>query len=182
MAKVIAVCGSLSARSVNRQLIAEIKTLAQDFFDVDLFEALGDLPHYNPDLDNDNPPVSVATFRKEIAASDGVIICTPEYAMGVPGALKNALDWLVSSMELSHKPVALITASLSGEQAHQSLIKTLKVIEADVDDNTSVLIPFIKAKMDSDGHLKDDQTRVQLIKLFGSFNAKMNSVKDELQK
>lgn len=67
--------------------------------------------------------------------------------MGVPGTLKNALDWTVSSIEFSHKPVALITASSSGIKAHQSLLETLKVIESDIPESSQLLIPFVKTKI-----------------------------------
>ncbi len=88
------------------------------------------MPHFNPDLDTEEPPGTVKDLRRRLKESDGVLICTPEYVFGVPGALKNAIDWAVSSGEFSDKPTALITASLGGEKAHESLFLTLQTVEA----------------------------------------------------
>ena len=71
-------------------------------------------------------------------------------AMGVPGTLKNAIDWTVSSMEFSHKPVALITASSVGQKAHLSLLETLKVIESDIPETSQLLVSFVKTKINND--------------------------------
>ena len=70
--------------------------------------------------------------------------------MGVPGTLKNAIDWTVSSMEFSQKSVALITASTAGHKAHQSLMETLKVIEADIPDSSQLLISHLQTKLEDD--------------------------------
>jgi len=112
--------------------------------------------HFSPDLDHEDPPASVVHFRQLVLASDVVLICTPEYAMGVVGSLKNALDWLVSSSTLSGKPVMLVTASLNGEKGHAALLETLTVIEALLRPETNVLIPFAKTKVTSDGVITDD--------------------------
>ncbi len=109
-------------------------------------------------------------FRKQLRAADGILICTPEYAIGVPGTLKNAIDWTVSSMEFSKKPVALITASLSGEKAHQSLLGTLLIIEAQMTADTELLISFIKTKVNADGKIIDTETLNSVNKLIKSFS------------
>lgn len=123
--KILAICGSTRTLSTNHQLLDIIEELGANSADLIRYEGLSELPHFNPDLDNDHPPSTVTAFRDQLRSADGVLICTPEYAMGVPGTLKNCLDWVVSSMELSKKPVALITASSLGEHAHESLIRTL---------------------------------------------------------
>src|SRR5882672_3713644 len=128
--KILAICGSTRKTSSNLNLINAIKDLAQANFELTIFERLTEIPHFNPDLDNETPPDAITDFRKQLREADGILICTPEYAMGVPGTLKNAIDWTVSSCEFSHKPVALITASSLGENAHESLLKTLKIIES----------------------------------------------------
>ena len=155
--KILAISGSTRANSSNLNLIKAIANLATDIFTINIFEGLADIPHFNPDNDNENVPQQVIDFRRQIKETDGVLICTPEYAMGVPGTLKNAIDCTVSSMEFSRKPVALITASTSGEKAHQSLLGTLQIIEAKMTDDTQLVIPFIKTKM-KDGKITDEQT------------------------
>jgi len=90
-----------------------------------IYGGLDDLPHFSPDRDGDDPPRSVGRLRELLRTADGVLIGTPEYAFGVPGALKNALDWTVSSGEFDGKPVAAISASplyTGGAKAHASLL------------------------------------------------------------
>jgi len=79
-----------------------------------IYDGLGNLPHFNPEIDTEFPPPPVSDFRSQLNNSAGVIISTPEYAHGIPGVLKNALDWLVASGELYEKPVALFSASPRG--------------------------------------------------------------------
>src|SRR6476659_8819143 len=130
--KVLAICGSTRKTSSNLNLINAIADLTKEKFEIRIFGGLSDVPHFNPDLDNETPPDAVKIFRNQLKEVDGVLICTPEYAMGVPGTLKNAIDWTVSSCEFSHKPVALITASSDGQKAHASLLDTLRVIESQI--------------------------------------------------
>lgn len=158
---ILAISGSTRSGSTNHVLINIIATLFADRINITFFDGLSILPHFNPDLDTDSPPASVTQFRNQLRAADAVLICTPEYAMGVPGSLKNALDWLVSSMELSGKPVALITASSMGEKAHQSLTGTLLVIEAKLPESSRLLIPFAKSKI-TDGKIADESTKEQV--------------------
>lgn len=147
---ILAICGSTRKTSTNSNLVTAIHNLYADSVNVTVFEGLSDIPHFNPDLDNDNPPKNVSHFRELLKQADGILICTPEYAMGVPGTLKNAIDWTVSSMEFSHKPVALITASTSGHKGHHSLMETLRVIEADIPDSSQLVISHVKTKLQGD--------------------------------
>jgi NAD(P)H-dependent FMN reductase len=156
--KIIAISGSTRKTSSNLNLIKGIGRLTSDIFEISIFEGLSDIPHFNPDLDLETPPIQVANFRKHLKAADAILICTPEYAMGVPGTLKNAIDWTVSSMEFSKKPVALITGSLSGEKAHASLLGTLLIIESKMTADTQLLISGIKSKIDEQGNIIDHLT------------------------
>jgi NAD(P)H-dependent FMN reductase len=150
-------------------LIKAIADLSSEIFAINIFEGLTSLPHFNPDLDDENVPETVTQFRRQLRDADGILICTPEYAMGVPGTLKNAIDWTVSTMEFSKKPVALITASLSGEKAHQSLLGTLLIIEAKISADTQLLISFIKAKVNNDFKITDKETLDSVNRLIQSF-------------
>jgi chromate reductase, NAD(P)H dehydrogenase (quinone) len=171
---IIALCGSTRKNSTNLNLIKAVADLGKHKFRIILFENLSTIPHFNPDLDNEQPPQSVIDFRKQLKEADGVLICTPEYAMGVPGTLKNAIDWTVSSMEFSRKPTALITASSMGEKAHASLLETLKVIEADISSETQLLISFVKTKVNQDGKIIDEKTLSEVILLIEAFENKIN--------
>jgi NAD(P)H-dependent FMN reductase len=100
--RVLAISGSLRTRSSNRALLSAAATLAPAGMEWDTYEGLAGLPHFSPDDDEDGRPVppAVAELRRRVIAAEGWIISSPEYAHGVPGSLKNALDWLVSCPEL----------------------------------------------------------------------------------
>jgi NAD(P)H-dependent FMN reductase len=178
MKKIFALIGSTRNNSSNLQLVKTIREWTKEEFTFTIFEGLASLPHFNPDLDMDPAPEVIIQFRKAIREADAVMICTPEYAMGVPGSLKNAIDWTVSSMEFSHKPTALITASTSGLKGHQSLLETLKVIEANITDETQLIISHIKAKIDNNGNVIHEET-IQKIKSL--INALMLLIKENPQ-
>jgi len=133
------------------------------------YDGLREVPAFDPGIDNDNPPSPVSDLRKQLSRADGIIICTPEYAFGVPGALKNALDWTVSSGSFSGKPTALITASTGGENAHEAMVKILGAIDAKLTPETTLLIQFVRSKMDSSGIIADPETLQKLQSLADSF-------------
>ncbi len=170
--KVLAISGSTRAHSSNLTLIKAIADLAKDVFDVEIFNDIAGIPHFNPDINTDEPPKPVTDLRNQLRAADGILICTPEYAMGVPGTLKNAIDWTVSSAEFSHKPTALITASSLGHKGHASLLETLKVIEAAITDETQLVISFIKTKVNDQG-ITDDSTLEDVKKVIAALHRSM---------
>ena len=171
---ILAISGSTRKQSSNLNLINAIAKLAADKFRLTIYEGLTELPHFNPDLDNEDAPLQVANLRKQLRDADGILICTPEYAMGVPGTLKNAIDWTVSSMEFSQKPVALITASLSGEKAHGTLLATLLLLESRMTQDTQLLVPFIKTKV-NEKEITDAETLANVNKLIDSVTQLANN-------
>jgi NAD(P)H-dependent FMN reductase len=103
---------------------------------------VSELPAFNPDLDDDVLPLPtpVADLRRMLAAADALLISSPEYAHGVPGALKNALDWLVSGPEMVEKPVGLLNASSASAFAHPQLLETLRTMSAHVVAEASITV------------------------------------------
>lgn len=160
--KILTVCGSTRSRSSNLQLIEEISRLAKDKFDIQLFAGIDQLPHFNPDLDDENPPISVCKFRDAIFEADGFFVCTPEYIFSLPGTLKNALDWLVSTTVLSNKPTAFITASSSGEKAHEELQLILQTLQTTTVAETQLLISGIRSRLGNDGRIQDPTISTRL--------------------
>ena len=156
---ILVINGSTRAKSTNGLFIEAIIKLASDRAQFTIYPTVADLPHFNPDLDVDPAPPPVTHFRKLLGEADALLICTPEYAMGVPGSLKNALDWTVSSADLRLKPTMLVTASLSGEKAPASLMETLLVLEAVITPETTVLVQFARTKVKADGTITDAQAR-----------------------
>jgi len=152
---ILVINGSTRAKSTNGLFIEAIIKLAADRAQFTVYPSVADLPHFNPDLDVDPAPPEVARFRKQLQETDAVLICTPEYAMGVPGSLKNALDWTVSSADFRLKPTMLVTASLSGEKAQAALLGTLLVIEAVITPETTVLVQFARTKVNAQAVITD---------------------------
>lgn len=158
---IFAISGSLRAGSSNHNILKHIGDQFPADIVYNIYDALSTIPPFDPGLDTDTPPKLVADLRNHLATANAVIICTPEYAFGVPGQLKNALDWLVSSSTLVDKPVVLITASLGGENAHASLQLTLDALSANVVD--TLLIQFIRSKINADGLITDKEV-IELLK------------------
>lgn len=170
----MAISGSTRSNSTNHKLINTIAALAADEMEITIFESIAALPHFNPGNNNEQVVKVVDDFRHQLRNADGVIICTPEYAHGVPGTLKNAIDWTVSTNEFSHKPTVLITASTDGRFGHTALLETLRVIEAENIDQLQMLIPFIRTKVSDDSKITDQQTLQEVKQLIENFINTMN--------
>ncbi|NQX67918.1 NAD(P)H-dependent oxidoreductase [Paenibacillus alba] len=168
---ILSISGSLRTASLNTKLVYALKDAAPPEFNLSVFEGIGNLPHFNPDLDGDEPPTAVQAWRKALQAADGIILCTPEYANGVPGVLKNALDWIVSSGEFVDKPTAVISASplaTGAEKAHDSLLLTLRMMTASIVGSS--MIGNVNKKLDSGGVWIDEELRSELNGLIGSLS------------
>ena len=157
MKNILAISGSLRAGSSNHTVLQYLGRLTPADITYTIYDGLAVIPAFDPGLDNDDAPASITNLRKLISEANAIIICTPEYAYGVPGALKNALDWTVSSGSFSGKPVALITASTGGENAHEAMIKILRALDSRLTPETILLISFIRTKIDN-GSITDTET------------------------
>jgi len=117
---------------------------------ITLFGSLGEIPLFNPDIEATDPP-AVANLRTQILAADGILIASPEYAHGVTGVLKNALDWMVGCEAFVDKPVALFNASPRAVHAQASLRETITVMSARIIDAASITLPILGAQLDESG-------------------------------
>ena len=162
--RVLAISGSLRSQSSNTTLLRAAEMLAPTGVEIAIYDRIGDLPHFNPDLDGEGaePPRAVADLRDRVDAAAAVIVCSPEYAHGVPGSLKNALDWLVSVTVLSDKPVALVNASPRSLFAQAQLAETLRTMAARVIPDASVAVPLSGKKLDEGGMLADPEVAAPL--------------------
>lgn len=167
--KILAITGSTRNNSSNFRILNYISNHLNNEFDVEIFENLAELPHFNPDLDTENPPQEIISFRNKIEQSNGVLICTPEYVFSLPGSLKNALEWCVSTTIFSNKEVGLITASASGEMAHEQLLLIMKTLEAKFDDNTQLLIQGVRGKINAEGEIIGEETKEALQNFIKNF-------------
>ena len=136
---VLAICGSLRAQSINHMLLRAVAQLAPECMSISLYDGMCGLPLFNPDLEADMPTV-VQELRDAVMQSDAVIIASPEYAHGVSGVMKNALDWLVSDERFLGKPVALLSSSPHSRHADAALRETLVTMSARIVDSASVAV------------------------------------------
>lgn len=133
--KILAVCGSLQAASKNLLLLQTAAASAPPGVDIVIFDSIADLPHFTPDADDSGTPASVVRWREALAACDALLIATPEYAFSLPGALKNAIDWVIGSGELEEKVVAItaaVPAAERGRRGLQALREPLTAVRATI--------------------------------------------------
>lgn len=160
--RILAILGSLRRRSANRALLRAAVSDAPASLQIAVYDSLAELPHFNPDLEPERgkPPPPVSDFRAHLQASEAVLIVSPEYAHSLPGAVKNALDWVVGSGELANKPVGLIstsTVSTGGARAQIALTTTLLAQAANV--VAWLTVPAVLSKLDDSGELSHAATR-----------------------
>ena len=163
--KILAISGSLRAGSTNTSLLRAAAELAPSSVTVTLYDGLEDLPPFSPERDKENNSEPVNKLRLLLQEADAALICTPEYIHGIPGVLKNMLDWLASSGEFVYKPVGVISAGpsdMGGSRAHASLSYTLAILTAELPKGASLIVPFVRTKLDTDGHIIDPVLAQQL--------------------
>ncbi|MEZ0355413.1 FMN reductase [Mycobacterium sp. ENV421] len=144
---VLALVGSLRAASVNRQLAELAAEAAPDGVTVTVYDGLGDLPHYNEDLDTEDAPAPVVALRAAAAQADAALVVTPEYNGSIPGVLKNAIDWLsrpYGNGALKDKPLAVIGSALGqygGVWAHDETRKSFGIAGPRVVESLKLSVP-----------------------------------------
>jgi NAD(P)H-dependent FMN reductase len=159
--RVLLVSGSLRVASTNSALLRTVRAVAPASVEAVLYDGLGGLPHFDPDLDIPPLPTAVADLRVGIHEADAVIFCTPEYAGALPGSFKNFLDWMIGDDQpgsIYMKPVAWINASASptgAADAHDSLAKVLAYAHAAVVKEACAAIPVSRQQVDPDGIIHD---------------------------
>jgi chromate reductase, NAD(P)H dehydrogenase (quinone) len=172
---IIALLGSTKQDSINKTILGYVTDQVSDDYSLEIFD-ISTLPFFNPDLDQENSlPSSVQSFRKALEDAQGVLVSSPEYVFSVSGILKNAIEWVVSTMVFHEKPTAVITASSSGEKAHESLQLILKTIGAHIEDHAAVLIQSPKTKFNEAGLPTDAQTERALKDLIQNFTASIQA-------
>lgn len=160
---ILAISGSLRAGSSATALARALATVAPAGTTVTLYDELEGIPPFHPDRDRegDVAPAPVTRLRAAITAADAVVISTPEYAFGVPGVLKNALDWTVASGDFADKPAAAISSSpsdLGGDKAYTSLVLTLGAMQAKLPPQGGLIVAFVRKKVAADGRVTDPET------------------------
>ena len=160
--KLLAVSGSVRPRSYNLALLKAMKELCPSDTTVTIYDQIKLIPIFDPDLDNKDIPNSVCSLISMMRNSDGLFISTPEYAHGVPGALKNTLDWLVSSDALILKPIivtSVSTSGLGGVRSHSPLVIILSAMNTNVVVEGSMNVPYAQRKFNDKLKLTDELTK-----------------------
>ena len=173
--KILAISGSLRSGSSNTAALRAATHLSPPGMIISLFQGIDDLPFFNPDLDGDDVPNSVAAFRAAIGAADGLLISSPEYARGVAGVMKNALDWLVASLEFPDKPVALVNTSPRAVHALAALTLTLETMSARIVKDASVTLPLLGGAHDERSILADEALAMSLRQALARFATAIRS-------
>ncbi len=159
---IFAISGSLRSGSSNHAILNHIGKLLRPDVNYFIYDNLAAIPPFDPGNDHEWVDENVFELRSFITNADAIIICTPEYAYGVPGQLKNALDWMVSSSSFVDKPVAVITASLGGETAHAAMQLILGALSAKVIPEATLLVQFVRSKVNADGVITDHETKEKI--------------------
>ncbi|MFC5475896.1 NADPH-dependent FMN reductase [Paraherbaspirillum soli] len=167
MIKLLAISGSLRQASANTALLRAAIGIAPRGAEITLYEGVGQLPQFNPDIEHAAPPI-VEDLRNRLIACDGVIIASPEYAHGVPGAFKNALDWVVGSVDLAGKPVALLNASGRATHAQAALAEIIMTMGWLIVNEASLVIPVAGKELDAAAILADPALTGQLHEAVGA--------------
>ena len=170
--RILAISGSLRQFSSNTALLQAAIALSPKNIQMKLYDGLGDLPHFNPDLEPMEPP-SVTDLRAQVKWSDGLAISSPEYAHGVPGVLKNALDWLVSGEEFIGKPIALFNASPRSVHAQASLTEIVTTMAGRIVPEACITVSLLGRNLDAAGIVANPEVSNELQSAIISF---MNAI------
>lgn len=172
---ILGICGSLRADSLNHQLLKRASTTLEALdASVARFD-IGTVPHYNGDLDSDSPPPGVTAFKKALGDADAILIVTPEYNYGVPGVLKNAIDWAsrpAFKSPLAGKPAGVLSASMStmgGARAQAQLRAVLFGTLTPVYAAPEFLLAAAHKAFGDDGKLLDAATQTRLERYLRGF-------------
>ncbi len=158
--RLFAISGSLRSGSSATALAGALADLGPSGTTLTVYDELESIPPFHPDRDRegDVAPAPVARLRARLRAADAVVVSTPEYAFGVPGVLKNALDWTVASGDFAGKPTAVIGSSpsdLGGDKAFASLVLTMCAMQARLPANGGLVVPFVRQRIDGRGVIVD---------------------------
>ena len=174
MTQLLLITGSTRSGSTNSAFVRTASASPPPDVEISAFDGLAALPHFNPDEDHEPLPDSVAALRQAIAAADGVVFCTPEYAGTLPGSLKNLLDWCVGSTELTGKRVAWVNVAADprrGAGAHATLATVLGYVQADLVEDACASVPIARDAVGADGLVTDPDVRRAITAALARFAA-----------
>lgn len=161
--RLLAISGSLRAESTNTALLRALQRFTPRGVEVVLYTEMGELPIFNPDLEGSGTPPAVLRLAQQVSRSDGLVVCSPEYAHGVPGGLKNLFDWLTSRFEIVDKPILLLHASHRGDLGLEALHEILRTLSTNTMPEVSVRIPLLSLSPKEVGEVVDQKEYTEMI-------------------
>lgn len=173
--EIFAVSGSLRPQSTVTALLRAAVALLPEGDHAEIHPSLAELPFFDPAIEPDDAPDVVQEFRARVEAADAFVVAAPEYAAGMPGVLKNALEWLVGSGEVYEKPTAVLTASPNpggGARSRSWTVETLTIMSADMPGDAVLGVPLVRSVM-ADGVLNDEATIARLRAMWDALRAKL---------
>jgi NAD(P)H-dependent FMN reductase len=172
--QLLLVSGSLRRCSTNTSVLRTLRDLAPFGLTCVLYERLGDLPHFNPDVDGQPLHPVVADLRTQIHDAGAIVFSTPEYAGALPGSIKNLLDWTIGddhARSIHQKPVAWINASPRGATAaHDSLRTVLQYANAELVESACIDVPVTASMISEEGLVADPAVRDALGRLVSNLD------------
>jgi chromate reductase len=169
--RILLVSGSTRSGSTNTAALRAAHAIEDEDITTVLYDGLAALPHFNPDDDADPLPPPVTDLREQIAAADGVLFCTPEYAGALPGSFKNLLDWTVGGIEMYGKPVAWINVAGGGrgENADASLRTVLGYVGATLLASAATRLTVERSELGADGRIGPGDLRDRIEQVVRAF-------------
>jgi len=180
LTRILGLSGSLRHESLNRKLLEESSRRLAPAAQLEIY-SIGELPLYNEDLDRDSRPPAVEALAEALNAADALMIATPEYNYGVPGVLKNALDWAsrpAYRSPLAGLPVGIMSASPSpvgGSRAQAQLKQVLSGTLSPIYPAPELCLPFAPKAFSDSGRLVDDAFAARLARYLDEFVAWVSS-------
>ncbi|MEO7361549.1 MAG: NADPH-dependent FMN reductase [Gemmatimonadaceae bacterium] len=181
--RILGICGSLRAQSVNRGLLRAAIELKPDGMIINPFDDLALIPPYNADDDGEHPPESVLALKAAIGDADGILFVSPEYNYSVPGQLKNAIDWASRGglqSPLRGKPCAIMGTGpgISGTMRMQHHLRQILVFtDSPVLAQPEVILPKSGDRFDANQNLTDASTRELVAKQLVAFSSWIRALK-----
>jgi chromate reductase, NAD(P)H dehydrogenase (quinone) len=169
---ILALSGSLREGSTNKALLESARLLAPGNVEIQVWNKQGSLPQFSPDLE-DRVPAEVQAFRDLVGRADGLLIACPEYARGIPGAFKNALDWLVGGETFITKKFALWNGSPRAFEAQKSLRLVLETMSGICIENAALALPLIKQQVSAESLAAHPEWSILIRSALAKLNASL---------
>lgn len=166
--RILALSGSLRKKSYNTALIKATAKLSPAGVEVLVYSGLGLFPLFNPDRENETI-LPVKKLQQELQRSDGLIIASPEYAHGISGVLKNALDWLVSGAEFPNMPVALFNTSPRATHAQAALRDVITTMSGNIIEEATMTVPLLGTDLDVHGIINNNDMSQYIVEKMAVF-------------